>query len=182
MSTLKDIRYSIRTFARRPVFTAAILASLAFGIGANTAVFSVFDALMLRPLPVRDPGSLFQVLHSGDEGAFESSTYALYEHLKAHATTIEGAFQVDPTSMVKVLVDGRADSVVAQHVTGDCFSVLGIQPIIGDLIEPRDERGVARQPGYRSREAEIGERAEIVGPFVRQRQRHSVNDQRLHDS
>jgi len=141
MSTLKDIRYSIRTFARRPVFTAAILASLAFGIGANTAVFSVFDALMLRPLPVRDPGSLFQVLHSGDEGAFESSTYALYEHLKAHATTIEGAFQVDPTSMVKVLVDGRADSVVAQHVTGDCFSVLGIQPIIGDLIEPRDERG-----------------------------------------
>ena len=61
MSTLKDIRYSIRTLARRPLFAAAILLSLAFGIGANTAIFSILNTLMLRPLPVRDPASLFQV-------------------------------------------------------------------------------------------------------------------------
>jgi len=141
MSIFKDIRYSVRTFARKPVFTSAILLSLAFGIGANTAIFSILNTLMLRPLPVREPAALFQVLHSGDSGSFESSTYALYEHLRAHAKTLAGIFQVDPASTMKVLVDGQADTVVGQQVTGDYFSILGVRPLIGTVIEPRDERG-----------------------------------------
>ena len=143
MDILRDLRYSIRTFARRPFFTAAVLGSLAFGIGANTAIFSILNTLMLRPLPVREPSTLFQVMHSGDRGSSESSTYALYEHLKTHAKTIAGAFQVDASSLERALVDGRAEAVVAQHVTGDYFSVLGIPPLIGAVIQPRDERGTA---------------------------------------
>ena len=142
MSTLKDIRYSIRTLARRPVFAAAILLSLAFGIGANTAIFSILNTLMLRPLPVRDPAALFQVRHNGDGGSFESSTYGLYDHLKAHAKTIAGSFQVN-ASTVKVLVDGQADVVAGQQVTGDYFNVLGIRPLIGAAIQPGDEPGSA---------------------------------------
>ena len=74
----------------------------------------------------------------------ESSTYALYEHLKTHAKTIAGTFQVDPTSTMRVLVDGQADAIVGQQVTGDYFNVLGIRPVIGSVIEPRDERGRRR--------------------------------------
>ncbi len=143
MDILRDLRYSIRTFARRPLFTAAVLGSLAFGIGANTAIFSILNTLMLRPLPVREPSTLFQVLHTGDRGSSESSTYALYEHLKTQAKTIAGAFQVDPASMERVLVDGQAEAVVAQRVTGDYFSILGIQPLVGAVIQPQDERGTS---------------------------------------
>jgi predicted permease len=143
MSSFKDLRYAIRTYARRPVFTAAILLSLAFGIGANTAIFSVLNALMLRPLPVHDPASLYQVLHTGDGGSSESSSYAFYAYLKAHAKTIAGLFQVDPTSMVKVSIDGQSEAVVAQQVTGDYFSVLGVSPLVGAVIGIDDERGSA---------------------------------------
>ena len=143
MSSLKDLRYAIRTYARRPVFTAAILLSLAFGIGANTAIFSVLNALMLRPLPVHDPASLYQVLHTGDGGSSESSSYAFYAYLKAHAKTIAGLFQVDPASMVKVSIDGRSEAVVAQRVTGDYFNVLAVSPLAGAVIGAEDEQGSA---------------------------------------
>ena len=141
MNSLKDLRYAIRNYARRPVFTAAILLSLAFGIGANTAIFSVLNALMLRPLPVHDPASLYQVLHTGDGGSSESSSYAFYAYLRAHAKTIAGLFQVDPTSMVKVSIDGQSEAVVAQHVTGDYFSLLGVEPLAGAVIGAEDEQG-----------------------------------------
>jgi predicted permease len=143
MNTLRDLRYSVRTFVRRPMFTAAILGSLAFGIGANTAIFSVLNTLMLRPLPVRDPATLFQVLHTGDKGSFESSTYALYAHLKDHSKTIAGAFQVDAASSIRVLIGGQAEMVVAQQVTGDFFDILGVPPLIGAVIGPKDERGAS---------------------------------------
>ncbi len=137
----QDLRYALRGFRRTPAFAATAMLSLALGIGANTAIFSILNALVLRPLPVRDPATLFQVVHRGDGGVSESSTYALYEHLKGSSKTIAGAFQVDPTSSMKVLVDGQAEVVVGQQVTGDYFAILGVQPIVGNVISPRDERG-----------------------------------------
>jgi predicted permease len=136
---LGDIRDSIRAFARRPLLTAAVLASLAFGIGANAAIFSVLNALMLRPLPVREPGALFQVLHAGDRGTFESSTYALYEHLARHAKTIGGTFQVD-ASDARVAVGDDTETLLVQQVTGTFFDVLGVRPHLGVLIQASDER------------------------------------------
>ena len=136
------------------------MVSLALGIGATTAIFSIFNTLVLRPLPVRDPSTLFQVLHRGDGGASESSTYALYEHLKAHAKTIAGAFQVDPTSTMRVVVDGQADAVVGQQVTGDYFDVLGIRPVIGSVIER------ARRTGLDA-ESRCGPRPRLLGAPVR---------------
>jgi predicted permease len=137
----QDLRYGLRGFRQAPAFAATVVLSLALGIGATTAIFSIFNTLVLRPLPVRDPATLFQVVHRGDAGASESSTYALYDYLRTHAKTIAGEFQVDPTSMMRVLIDGQAEAIVGQQVTGDYFNVLGIRPVIGNLIEPRDERG-----------------------------------------
>lgn len=137
----QDLRYAFRGFRRSPAFAATAILSLALGIGANTAIFSILNTLVLRPLPIRDPSTLFQVVHTGDGGVFESSTYALYEHLKTHAKTIAGTFQVDPTSTMRVQIDGQADAVVGQQVTGDYFNVLGIDPVIGAVIGPRDQGG-----------------------------------------
>ena len=137
----QDLRYGVRGFRRTPAFAATAVLSLALGIGANTAIFSIFNTLVLRPLPVRDPATLFQVVHRGDAGSSKSSTYALYDHLRVQSKTIAGVFQVNPSSTMRVLVDGQADAVAAQHVTGGYFGVLGIRPVIGSVIEPRDERG-----------------------------------------
>jgi putative ABC transport system permease protein len=136
----QDFRYGLRGFRRTPGFAATVVLSLALGIGANTAIFSMFNTLVLRSLPVRDPATLFQVLHRGDGGPSQSSTYALYDHLKSHSKTIAGAFQVDPTSTMRVLVAGEAELVVGQEVTGDYFNVLGIRPVIGSVIESRHDR------------------------------------------
>ena len=138
---VQDLRYGVRGFRREPALIAAAVLSLALGIGANTAIFSIFNTLVLRPLPVGDPTTLFQAVHRGDAGPSESSTYALYDHLRRQAKTIAGAFQVDPTSTMRVMVNGEAEAVVGQRVTGDYFRVLGIRPVIGRLIDPHDERG-----------------------------------------
>jgi predicted permease len=138
---VQDLRYGLRGFRRSPAFTATAVLSLALGIGATTAIFSIFNTLVLRPLPVRDPATLFQLLHRGDGGTSESSTYAFYELVKTQAKTIAGAFQVDPTSVLRVVVDGQAEAIVGQKVTGDYFDVLGVQPVIGNVIQARDERG-----------------------------------------
>ena len=136
----QDFRYGLRGFRRTPALTATVVLSLALGIGANTAIFSLFNTLVLRPLPVRDPATLFQVLHRGDGGPSQSSTYALYDHLKSHSKTIAGAFQVDPTSTMRVLVAGEAELVLGQEVTDEYFNVLGIRPVIGSVIESRNDR------------------------------------------
>ena len=137
----QDVRYGLRGFRRSPAFATTAVLSLALGIGANTAIFSILNTLILRPLPIHDPSTLFQVTHRGDGGTAESSTYALYERLKTRITTISGAFQVDPASTMRVLVDGQVEAVVGQRVTGDAFDVLGVKPIIGTLIGPRDAGG-----------------------------------------
>jgi predicted permease len=142
MTTLNDLRYAIRAFTARPFFGVAIVLSLAVGIGANTAVFSILNALMLRSLPVRDPGALFQVVHSGEAGTSTSSTYGLYEYLRRNAKTIGGALQIK-TGMARVVVDGQVDSIATQQVTGDYFNLLGIRPVVGNVIQPHDEPGAA---------------------------------------
>jgi putative ABC transport system permease protein len=169
MGILKEIQYSVRTFARTPLLAAAILLSLALGIGANTAVFSLVDALMFRALPVRDPSTLLQVLHSGDGGSFDSSTYGLYAHLKQHAKTVAGLLQVNATTL-KVVIDGHADVVPGQQVTGDYFNVLGVEPLFGTVIQPTDERGSARNHvavlshGYWVRR--FGSRPDVLGRMI----------------
>ena len=138
---LQDARLALRRMRKTPGFAVAAIATLALGIGATTAIFSIFNTLVLRPLPVRDPATLFQVLHRGDTGTAESSTYALYEHLKSQAQTIGGTFQVDPTRTLRVVVDGQADAIVGQRVTSDFFDVLGVRAVIGTVIESRGDGG-----------------------------------------
>jgi predicted permease len=166
----QDLRYGLRGFRRTPAFAATVVLSLALGIGANTAFFSIFNALALRPLPVRDPEALFQVVHLGDGGSSESTTYALYQHLRTEATTIAGAFQVNASTTVRAVVDGQAEPIVAQYVTGDYFEVLGVPPHLGRVIGPHDEQGSTPRPvavlghGYWMRR--FGGSADVLGSTI----------------
>src|SRR5215475_3617139 len=91
----KDLRYAVRQFVRNPVFTAVAVMSLAIGIGANTAIFSIIDAILLKALPVRDPQELviltnpnFSGVSDGmDSGERGLMSYVEFEQLRDHATT-----------------------------------------------------------------------------------------------
>jgi predicted permease len=139
----QDLRYSLRGFRRTPVFALAVIMSIALGIGSSTTIFSLFNALVLRPVPVRDPGRLYQVLHSGDAGTFESSTYAFYEHVRSRSDLVAGALLVDPAYPKRVVIDGEAHSAATQRVSGDYFPTLGVGPVLGRVIQTSDEHGAA---------------------------------------
>ena len=138
----RDVRYAVRTLRKTSVFTAVAVLTLALGIGVNTAVFSVVNAIMFRPLPVKD-GDRLAVIAS-----MRSSTATLgpvsYPDLRDYRADTHGIF--DDIAGYRVgfvglaAERGRPDRVLASWVTGDYFSVLGVQPALGRLIRAEEGR------------------------------------------
>jgi MacB-like periplasmic core domain len=138
---LKDLRYAARQFSRNPVFTLVAVASLAIGIGANTAIFSVLNAVMLKSLPVRDPQGLVMLtdpntsgVSSGlDTGDRNMLTYSEFTQIRDHATTLEGmcAAQSQLNRWQARIGGGAQEEVLAKLVSEEYFSLLGVEPAIG---------------------------------------------------
>jgi putative ABC transport system permease protein len=142
MSITHDLREARRTLLRHPYFTVPVLLSLAFAIGASIAAFSVVNTLILRPLPVDDPGSLFQITYSGAQGRSEGANYAWYEQVRDRARTPAAVF-LSFRRTLKVSSGGPAEAVSGQAVSGNFFTALGIAPQIGRVLAPADETGRA---------------------------------------
>jgi hypothetical protein len=122
----KDLRYTLRTLRRNPGFAAVAVLSLALGIGANAAIFTLINAVMLRTLPVREPGRLVLIarLWNGRPG---SVSYPLFEYFRDHVESISGAF-AQGTSDQAIVLDGEEEFVTADLVSGAYTLVLGIEP------------------------------------------------------
>jgi predicted permease len=143
---LQDLRYALRQLRRSPGFTAVAVITLALGIGANTAVFSVLDALLLRSLPVKRPQELALLSTSGSwPGSSVGShafSYPVYRALREH----NGAFE-DLMCRFRFAANvgghGEAQRVTAEMVSGNYFAMLGVPAAIGRTIGPDDNR----QPG-----------------------------------
>ena len=137
----QDIRYSLRRLRRSPGFTAVALLSLALGIGANTAIFSLVYALMLRTLPVRDPGQLVELLHRyPGEPHFNGFSWQAYQLMREHDDVFSGL-----TAAVYQRFHVRGEGLESQtvnggYVDGTFFPVLGVKPAVGRLIGPEDDR------------------------------------------
>jgi predicted permease len=141
----QDVRYGLRTMRRAPVFTAVAVLSLALGIGANTAIFSLVNTLMLRMLPVRDPGQLVELLHQfSPYPRFPGADLDTYLHLRDNNQVLSGLIAyATHSSSLSVGGEQEATNVDAQYVDGTYFQVLGVQPAIGRLIEPNDDSAEA---------------------------------------
>lgn len=153
---LKDLRYAARQFARNPVFTAVAVASLAIGIGANTAIFSVLDAAMLKSLPVRDPHKLVMLtdpdsagvssgLDTGERGLL---SYAEFVQLRDHLTTF-GSLCVAQSQMSRLQVriaGGPQEESHGRLVSEEYFSVLGVDPAIGRFFTRDDAKSPGEDP------------------------------------
>ena len=135
--TKQDVRDAIRGLRKSPGFAFVAITTLALGIGANTALFSIFSSLILRPLPVRDPGSL-ALLTNG------SWSYPIWEEIRAReAELFDGAFAWSPQRL-DLSASGRSDPVDGAYVSGRLFDVLGVTAIRGRMIAPADDGGAAQ--------------------------------------
>jgi predicted permease len=137
----KDLRYALRGLGRSPGFTAAAVLSLALGIGANTAIFSLFHALMLRMLPVANPGQLVSLYRTGGWGQGISS-YPLYLATQARTDLFQGVAARSSVEKApfRYGVGDRPETAQREFVSGNYFSVLGVTPAIGRLFNDDDNR------------------------------------------
>jgi len=142
MDTLiKDIRYGIRSLAKRPGFTAIAVITLALGIGASTAIFSVVDGVLLRPLPYPHAEQLVQLREVNPSGVKIAFAEPNYLDVRARSRTLEAIAQYggDLTT-----VTGGSEPVRAQifWVSGDFFNLLGVKPIVGrTFLSEESKRG-----------------------------------------
>jgi putative ABC transport system permease protein len=144
-SWLRDARYALRLLSKSPLFTATAALSLAIGIGANTAIFSIASALLLRPLPgIADAGRLVDIGRSDDGRGFDSHSYPNYLDIRQRTTTLEGvfAYRIEPEPM-SLTEGGDAERIYGSVVSANYFEVLGTRPHAGRLLRDEDdaERG-----------------------------------------
>jgi predicted permease len=135
----RNLRYAGRSLKKRPGFTVVAVLSLALGIGANTAVFSLLKNLMLSPLPVRDPGGLHLVVRSTIHGSSYALSYAMFEKLRDNFPIFSGLFGWS-WSPRDVSTGERTETVPVMFVTGTYFETLGVRPALGRLITAQDDR------------------------------------------
>ncbi len=146
---LNDIRYALRGFRRSPLFTAIAVLSLAFGIGANTAVFSLLDQVLLRLLPVKHPEQL--VLMNIKGGVYGSNrgmnamSYPMYRDFKDHNQVFSGMFCRFPIE-ASLGFGNHTERVNAELVSGSYFPELGIGPARGRVIGPDEDRNPGSNP------------------------------------
>ena len=144
-SLWQDVRSALRVFAKSPGFSLVVVATLALGIGANTAIFELLDAVRLRTLPIVKPGELVAVQIVGgnhgfgiNDNEFTDFTVPMWQEVKDHHDPLSGIFAWK-TGDVQVGNPGDSRHVNGLEVSGDFFNVLGIVPWQGRLIEPQDE-------------------------------------------
>ena len=134
-----DIVYAVRLLRRSPAFTIVALLSLALGIGANTALFSLIDTVLIKTLPVEDPQRLFFVDNSGGKsGGSSGPPYPCFERLRDHNRFLSGIAAFDERAF-KVSIDGVPERVRGQYASGSYFDLLGVRAIHGRLLTPADD-------------------------------------------
>lgn len=149
-SLAKNVRYAVRQFRMAPVFTLAAVLTLALGIGGTTAIFTLIHAVMLRSLPVSDPGRLYRVgegddccVMGGPQDRWGLFSFPLYERLRTETPEFEEttAFQAGPWQMsIRREKELVARPLRSEFVTGTYFSVLGVRAFGGRVFTPEDDR------------------------------------------
>jgi predicted permease len=129
-----DLKYTLRTMARTPGFAAAIVLTLALGVGANTAIFSVVNSILLRPLPYAQPDQLVVILHDGSNPVAPAN----YIDWRNQSDVFESMGAAEAWSPNLTAVD-RAEKVEGLHITSDILPMLGVEPMIGRVFLPEED-------------------------------------------
>src|ERR1700735_1910003 len=153
-STIQDFRYALRTLRKSPVFTAVAILTLGLGIGANTAIFSLINAVMLRMLPVQHPEQLVLLTDPSDGGVAVDTTehgirsllsYPEFAELRSNNTVFSGMLaaqsEVSDSDVFPIgSTAGQGTKARTELVSGNFFHVLGVQPIIGRVFTAEEDK------------------------------------------
>jgi predicted permease len=165
-----DFRYGIRQLLKHPAFTILAVTSLALGIGANTAIFSLVNAVLLRPLPVKEPSQLVVVdgtLHNGTD--FSIQSYLNYKDYRDRNDVFSGVIAYRFV-VISLSHNGNNERAWGLLVSGNYFDVLGVKPILGRGFLPEEDQAPGGQPAvvlsYSSWQKRFGGDPTIVGHTV----------------
>src|SRR5437870_2661025 len=142
MTALSDLRYAVRGLIRSPLFAIVAILSLALGIGANTAIFTLIDQILLRKLPVKAPDELVMLYqranNMGSNMGSRMNSYPLYQDVQKKAEPLSEVVcrRLVPAS---VSIDNQTERVTAEMVSGNYFSMLGVQPAIGRVLNSQED-------------------------------------------
>jgi predicted permease len=147
VSFLQDLRFALRMLRKSPGFTAVAVLTMALGIGANTAIFTITNGLMLHTLPVRDPGRLVELLHQyPGEPAFNGFSWDAFRTMR-DGNHVFSDLIVDSLNVIAVRADKlQPQTVFVGQVGGTFFQALGVRPAAGRLIGPEDVHTGDRSP------------------------------------
>jgi len=187
---VQDVRYALRQLRKTPGFTTVAVLTLALGIGANTAIFSLINSIMLRTLPIDDPGRLVQLnwvssgeaefhgsynfggcLESGNAFADSGCTfsYPIFERMKTQHDVFSGVFAFVPARLTVNFI-GRTSAVQGLLVSGDFFTTLGAKPALGRLLGPSDDTDGAFPAvvvSYQFWQSVLGADSAVIGKPIR---------------
>jgi hypothetical protein len=141
--SLAPIRQAIRSLSRRPAFALAAILTVALGVGANTAVYQVIYAVLLRPLPFRDPQRLVQLWESTPVLPQLQATVPDFEDWRSqtHSFAQMAAYTFQEMNRITLVGQGQPEVVQATSATANLFATMGIQPLLGRGLSADDERG-----------------------------------------
>jgi predicted permease len=144
---LLDVRYALRVLRKSPAFTIVAVVTLMLGIGANIVVFGVLNAILLRPLAVSDPGSLYQLRHK-QWMSFRllTTSYPAFEDYRRRNTVFSGMAAVNGYSHAVMRWRNAAFDIHGDEVSGNYFDLLGVQPKAGGFFHAADEHGPNSAP------------------------------------
>src|SRR5690348_2947299 len=146
----QDIRYALRTMRKSPGFVAVAVITLALGIGANTAIFTVVNAVFFNPIPVHDPNRLLSLFttdqrNRGGLNNFLPVSYPNGEDIQHRAQSFSGV-ALEMFSTVSMTINGHPDTFNANLATGNYFDVLGVKPALGRTFRPDEDREAGAGP------------------------------------
>ena len=166
---INDLRSALRGLRKSPGFTAIAVLSLAVGIGANTAIFSLLDAVLLRTLPVKDPQELVELVAVYPKGRQTNLPSEVYEHVRKASGSFSAVFASYSGGGVALRADGHTERVQSLFVSGNYFPALGVGSALGRLLSDEDDRPGAPRVAVLSHglwSRRFGQRAGIVGESV----------------
>ena len=131
---LQNLRYTVRALRKSPGFTAVAVITLALGIGANTAIFSVVNAVLLRPLPYKDDGRLVVILNKGRNPVAPANFIDWRSQSQSFSQM--GAAEYWTPNLTGI---DNPEKLWALHVTPDIFPMLGVQPLLGRMFLPEEQ-------------------------------------------
>jgi predicted permease len=169
----QDLRYGVRMLIKNPGFTLIAVLTLTLGIGANTAIFSIVNALLLRPIPgVAEPERLVQIGRTRENGVFDSLSYPDYLDYREQNTVFSGVavYSATPLHLSNAEAEGAAERVRGELVSGSYFNTLGVKATLGRTLMPADDTASGANPiaviGYELWQRRFGADTAIVGKTI----------------